>query len=220
MLRECDLNEISDGKRYGLNDMAKVGCDDCKGCSACCKGMGSSIVLDPLDAMRIEEALDLSFEELLVNHLELNVVDGIILPNLKMSGQDEACVFLNEEGRCSIHPARPSICRIFPLGRIYEDGAFSYFLQVNECKKTNRTKCKVSKWIDTPNLRENQKYVAEWHFFLKEYQDRIRAGASQEYAKQISMMILNAFFLTPFTEPSDFYEECKKRMELMRAEIK
>ena len=73
MLRECDLNEISDGKRYGLNDMAKVGCDDCKGCSACCKGMGTSIVLDPLDSMRIGEALDLSFEELLVNHLELNV---------------------------------------------------------------------------------------------------------------------------------------------------
>ena len=46
MERNVDIDKISDGKRYGANDMVKVGCDDCRGCSACCRGMGDSIVLD------------------------------------------------------------------------------------------------------------------------------------------------------------------------------
>ena len=62
MKREISLEEISDGKLYGSGDMVKVGCDDCRGCSACCRGMGSSIVLDPYDVFRLETGLGLSFE--------------------------------------------------------------------------------------------------------------------------------------------------------------
>ena len=54
MERNVDIDKISDGKRYGANDMVKVGCDDCRGCSACCRGMGDSIVLDPMDLYRLE----------------------------------------------------------------------------------------------------------------------------------------------------------------------
>ena len=39
MEREIDLKEISDGKLYEANDMVKAGCDDCRGCSSCCRGM-------------------------------------------------------------------------------------------------------------------------------------------------------------------------------------
>ena len=49
MLREIDLSEISDGKLYTGNDMVKADCRGCAGCSSCCQGMGSSIILDPLD---------------------------------------------------------------------------------------------------------------------------------------------------------------------------
>ena len=74
MKREISLEEISDGKLYGSGDMVKVGCDDCRGCSACCRGMGSSIVLDPYDVFRLETGLGLSFEGLLAEAVELNLV--------------------------------------------------------------------------------------------------------------------------------------------------
>lgn len=45
MKREVDLNEISDGRLYSSGDMVKVDCHDCEGCSACCQGMGNSILL-------------------------------------------------------------------------------------------------------------------------------------------------------------------------------
>ena len=138
MKREIDLKDISDGKLYTANDMVKADCRDCEGCSACCRGMGSSIILDPLDVWRLGRGTELGFAGLVEKYIELGVVDGVILPNLKMGGAKEACAFLDENGRCSIHAYRPGICRMFPLGRYYTDDGFQYFLQVHECKKTDR----------------------------------------------------------------------------------
>lgn len=127
MERNVEIDKISDGKRYGANDLVKVGCDDCRGCSACCNGMGDSIVLDPMDVYRLEKKLGKTMEEiLLAGNVALRVVDGVILPHLKMTEQSDQCSFLNEEGRCSIHDARPGFCRMFPLGRLYEDGTQTY----------------------------------------------------------------------------------------------
>ena len=53
MIRNEKLEDISDGRLYDANDMVKAYCDECKGCHACCTGMGSSIILDPLDVMRL-----------------------------------------------------------------------------------------------------------------------------------------------------------------------
>lgn len=168
MKRNVSLEEISDGKLYTLNDMVKADCHDCRGCSACCRGMGSSIILDPLDVCRLSVNLGKSFDELLEKELELGMVDGAILPNLRMTGPEEACVFLDGRGRCSIHSFRPGICRLFPLGRYYQEREFRYFLQVHECPKPDRTKVKVKKWIDTPNLKQYEAYITDWHYFLED----------------------------------------------------
>lgn len=218
MERQIRMEDISDGKRYGINDMVKAGCNDCKGCSACCQGMGNSIVLDPLDIYRLTTGLNCRFEDLLADKLDLNVVEGIILPNLKMAGRQESCAFLNEEGRCSIHEIRPGICRIFPLGRIYENDGFQYFLQVNECKKQNRTKVKVRKWIDTPELEKNEMFINEWHYFLKKTGRKL-PQLSEETVKQINMYILNVFFVTLYEKGRDFYEQFAERMNSARKDI-
>lgn len=218
MLRECNLDEISDGKNYSINDMVKADCDDCKGCSACCHGMGSSIVLDPLDVHRLMSHFQTRFEVLLEDKIELNIVDGVILPNLKMNTQAEGepCVFLDAEGRCSIHEDRPGICRIFPLGRVYEDNSFSYILQIHECQKENRSKVKVSKWIDTPDLKKNQQFITDWHYFLKAAQARLAAGGEEELIKRIAMQILQYFYIEPYHTDCDFYEQFDKRLIQMK----
>jgi hypothetical protein len=208
MIRDWDLNEVSDGKRYTLSDMVKADCDDCKGCSACCHDMGKSIVLDPLDIYR----LSMSFEELLGSTVELNMVDGVILPNLKMSEENNSCIFLDENGRCSIHENRPGICRIFPLGRVYDDGSFNYILQVNECPKENKSKVKVSKWIDTPNLKTNQKFISDWHYFIKKTGQKILNIDDEAVAKKVNLEILQAFYVEPYKKDEDFYTQFYKRL--------
>ena len=211
MLRNVSLEEISDGRLYGLNDMAKLGCNDCAGCSSCCRGMGNTIVLDPYDVWRLTGGLGVSLQQLLTGHLELNVVDGIILPNLKLAGDSEQCTFLNDAGRCSIHPYRPGICRLFPLGRYYEEDGFRYILQIHECEKPNRSKVKIRKWMDTPDMEQYDAYIADWHAFLSKLRTKLE-DASSDLAKSVSMYILQRFYLLPYDTSRDFYSQYEARI--------
>lgn len=213
MKRDIDINEISDGRLYSLNDMVKADCDDCAGCSDCCHGMGESIVLDPMDLYRLTCGTGKNFQELLEQELELNVVDGIILPNLKLSGENEACQFLNGQGRCSIHTFRPGICRLFPLGRIYENGTVKYFLQVHECSKNSRSKVKVKKWLDIPESKKYEQYILDWHYFLNGLEERMERQQDEEWNKRVNMFLLNLFYLTPYDVKQDFYEQFYQRFQ-------
>lgn len=151
-------------------------------------------------------------QELLAASVELNVVDGVILPNLKMQGAEEACAYLDGEGRCSIHPYRPGICRLFPLGRYYENGGFSYFLQTGECAKENRSKIKVSKWIDTPDLTRNQQFTLQWHDLLHAMEERL-TGEDEGKQREENLLLLRLFYLLPYEGTIDFYTQFTERME-------
>ena len=215
MERNVTMAEISDGKLYSRDDMVKAGCDDCRGCSACCHGMGNSIVLDPYDVYRLTTLRRDTLEHLLEEKkVEWNVVDGQILPNLALrSGADEACGFLDEAGRCRIHAYRPGICRLFPLGRFYENGSFQYFLQIHECKKENRTKVKVKKWIDIPDPARHDKFISDWHAYLKKQEEILENDSSDESRKAVSMGILNTFYVRNYDRTRDFYEQFYERLE-------
>lgn len=213
MKREWDLNEVSDGRLYLEHDMAKVGCRECEGCHDCCCDMGESVVLDPYDIYELCRNLRCDFETLLQeNKLSLGVVDGVILPHLNME-ENGACRFLNEMGRCAIHGFRPGICRLFPLGRVYADHDYRYFIQIHECSKKERTKVKISKWLGVPNGRQYHAFVNEWHYFLKKIQDQAAALQEAGQLKTVGMFILQEFFLKSYNGDADFYEQFADRMQ-------
>ena len=141
------------------------------------------------------------------------------LPNLKMQGTKEACAYLDEEGRCSIHPYRPGICRLFPLGRYYENGGFSYFLQTGECAKENRSKIKVSKWIDTPDLTRNQQFTLQWHDLLHAMEERL-TGEDEGKQQEENLLLLRLFYLLPYKGTTDFYSQFTERMEYWNEQIR
>lgn len=211
MKRNVSLDEISDGRLYQSEDLAELACNGCKGAASCCHGMGKSIILDPYDVYRLTTGLKLSFEQLLADRIELNVVDGIILPNLKMSGEYESCAFLRE-GKCSIHALRPGICRLFPLGRYYENHSFHYILQIDECPLRSRTKVKLSKWLDIPELGRYEEFVKEWHYFLNEVEDIIKTAQDDRLVKNLNMYLLNSFYVKPYEEETDFYLQIRHRL--------
>ena len=151
----------------------------------------------------------------------LKMADGLILPYLKMTGEKEACSFLNSEGRCSIHTFRPGFCRLFPLGRLYEKGSFRYFLQIHECRKENRTKVRVRKWLDTLDFAAYEQFISDWHYMTKELGERIRSlGAEgQEKSKKICLYVLNRFYMEPYGETKGFYEEFYRRLEQAKKDL-
>ena len=80
MLRNVSLEDISDGRLYTENDLVRVDTNSCKGCqTVCCQNMGSTIVIDPYDCYKLTTGLGKTFEQLTMNELELNVVDGLVV---------------------------------------------------------------------------------------------------------------------------------------------
>lgn len=201
---------------YDGNDMVKVGCHDCVGCSDCCKDMGTSVILDPYDVYRLMRGLGKNFEQLMEREVELHMEDGLIYPNLKMDAATAACCFLNEQGRCVIHEFRPGICRLFPLGRNYEPDRVRYFLLEGACPAQSKSKVKVSKWLATGNLKTYEAYLVRWHNFTKmlreEMKTELMTDGGEERCRQLSMQFLQYFYVLPY-EGEDFFPEWQKRMD-------
>lgn len=213
MKRNWNMDEVSDGKRYGKDDIVRVDCHGCYQCFACCKGMGNSVVLDPYDIYRMTQHFSCTIKELMESGVELTVVDGLILPSLKMTGEEETCYYLNEKGRCSIHEARPGICRMFPLGRIYREDGFDYFIQIHECSYEKKGEMRVRDWVSTPNLNKYEKYIWTWHQFMKQWQQILSSLPTEEEKKQYVMYLLMQFFNKPYDVKSDFYPQFYTRIE-------
>lgn len=216
-----------DDKRYGLNDMVRAGCGDCKGCSECCRGMGQSILLDPYDIWQLETNLCETFGGLMREKIELHVEEGLILPNLKMQGAEECCGFLNREGRCGIHPFRPGLCRLFPLGRQYEEQNLQYFLLENACPN-GQTKVRVRKWLEIQDSRRYTDFLIKWHDLRKRLQAEFAEKetgrdehvpkesvetetAESEHMKEQNMRFLHIFYEDPYG-PEDFYGQFEERL--------
>ena len=211
MKRYVSLEEISDGKLYASKDMVKADCLGCKGCSKCCRGMGESIILDLYDIYLLKKGLGKSLTQLMEEgSVSLGVVDGVILPHLSMRGPEEKCSFLNEEGRCGIHEFRPGFCRLFPLGRYYENGSFRYFLQTGECDRP-KAKIKIEKWLGIKELQCYEEYVNLWHSILLQAEELL-TGQEDAFQKNLTMFFLKTFFLRDFDSDRPFYDQFEERL--------
>lgn len=90
----------------------------CQRCGRCC--VGKRIQVNPYEIARLARRLGVSAAEVRARYTQDGA--GVVLD------QDErdACVFLGPEG-CTVHPDRPLVCRLYPLGRhIEESGRVTY----------------------------------------------------------------------------------------------
>lgn len=84
---------------------------ECKMCGQCCEGKGG-IVASPKDLARL--AAYLGEDERVVIEKYAGISNG----KLKIrSGTSGKCVFFRDGEGCSIHPAKPDICRAWPFFR-------------------------------------------------------------------------------------------------------
>ena len=201
------LEEISDGKLYDIDHMVKADTYGCNGCSDCCKDVGDLVVLTPFDVHEIVSHLGIGFDELLGDKIQLRTNNKISLPYLKMQDKTKNCSFLDKEGRCMIHSKRPNICRLFPLGRVYKDNDFKYFLQIGNCPKSDLKDVKVRDWVGIENYNENKKFILEWHNFIKALTFRLKFVRDEKEIDEINKVLLDNFYNI---KEDDFYDAFAK----------
>jgi Fe-S-cluster containining protein len=77
----------------------------CSGCSRCCRD--KVITVNPYEVARLARSQAMSTTQFLAEHT------SDVALNRRA---DATCVFLGEKG-CTVHPDRPLVCRLYPLGR-------------------------------------------------------------------------------------------------------
>jgi len=85
--------------------------------NSCCRG--KHLPLSPYDVLRLKRALRLHSDEFLSRYAvyRMDPASGFPIVSLKMSeNREQICPFVTGEG-CSVYPDRPTVCRLFPLGR-------------------------------------------------------------------------------------------------------
>ena len=198
------LDKISDGKLYDIEDMVKADTCGCNGCNDCCLDVGDLVVLTPFDVYEIVNCLGVTFDDLLGDKIELRQNNKILLPYLKMQDNNR-CSFLNEQGRCIIHSKRPNICRMFPLGRVYQDNDFKYFLQIGNCPKEDLKDVKVSDWVGIENYNENKEFILEWYKLTKALAFRLKFVRDEKEIEEINQILLDSCYHIDIEEVENFY---------------
>lgn len=210
------LDEISDGKLYDIEDIVKADTCGCNGCNDCCCDVGELVVLTPFDIYEMVSYLGVEFDKLIGNKIELRKNNKISLPYLKMQDNNKKCSFLNEEGRCMIHSKRPNICRLFPLGRAYQDDTFKYFLQVGNCPKEDLKDVKVKEWVGIENYDENKVFILEWHKFIKALGFRLKFVRDEKELEEINEILLDSFYRVEVGEGENFYSVFFKDLPMIK----
>ncbi|MBX9180158.1 YkgJ family cysteine cluster protein [Paraclostridium sordellii] len=198
------LDKISDGKLYDIEDVVKADTCGCNGCNDCCLDVGDLVVLTPFDVYEIVNCLGVTFNDLLGDKIELRQNNKILLPYLKMQDNNR-CSFLNEQGRCIIHSKRPNICRMFPLGRVYQDNDFKYFLQIGNCPKEDLKDVKVSDWVGIENYNENKEFILEWYKLTKALAFRLKFVRDEKEIEEINQILLDSCYHIDIEEVENFY---------------
>ncbi|MCQ2519740.1 MAG: YkgJ family cysteine cluster protein [Lachnospiraceae bacterium] len=220
MYSDVDLNNITDGKLYKSSDLVKISCNGCIGCHECCCTVADTILLDPLDIYNLSKALKKNFAEMMENEIEIRLVDNIVIPNIMMQEGSSACGMLSKDGRCTIHPLRPGFCRLFPLGRLYDDsGDFNYIIQVHECSYPNKSDVKVQDWLGIKNLQKYEQFNKDWHRVIKNLTDYLAEYDNETVSKKLSWLPLRLFFEPPYDTTADFYEQFYARLEIMEQRL-
>ena len=90
----------------------------CRRCGKCCKHQ-NTILFTARDIFNIAKKLDVSTEDVIHQYDETYIGSASRIPVVHMlpRGPNQACPFL-KDGKCSIHDCKPTVCALYPLGRI------------------------------------------------------------------------------------------------------
>jgi hypothetical protein len=153
----------------------------CNRCLACCRF--KKIQLNPYEIARLARNRGLSTTEFIERH---TTHGGTVL----RFQQDGTCGFLGTRG-CSVHPDRPLVCRLYPLGRHVHFLGVEHFNQMEcepGCQGVFHENGTVAQYLEAqgaaPFMHAADLYLDLLRRLLETLQDQKLEPAQSEYLLQ------------------------------------
>lgn len=169
----------------------------CDGCGKCCENR-DDIILSAWDLYRMtvflkrKDTLDFMREFCVVikgQHSNLPVC------LLKSVGYEQRCPFLMKNKKCKVHKVKPSVCALFPLGRVYngEIEEVQYMLQDIDCGFNDKSQS-VQEWLDAFQLEQTADTYKKWSAMLFELM-RTMNKVQDSLTEETLQILWNAVFI-------------------------
>ena len=135
------------------------------GCTSNCCWNSAPIVLNPYEIALICQEGGMTYEDLL-DIVETDRANGF---PLVMLPRDPACHFWTAGG-CSVYRARPLACRLFPLGRVFDNGRSHIVLpECNVCAGLSPTPAEtVADYLKKQDTEACIEMADRWIEFVSE----------------------------------------------------
>lgn len=144
----------------------------CRRCGKCCKNQ-DTILLNPRDIFRIARKLGKTMAAVIDDYTEVYIGQNSRIPvvHLLPKGPKNTCPLLID-GRCSVHDCKPTVCALYPLGRVIisptpeqpigsEDIKVRYMLNDYSCGSAKRVNT-VRIWLQKFGIPEHDEFFIQW----------------------------------------------------------
>lgn len=210
MLDEKDFNKMLKLKRLDKQNTFRFMHEDC---GQCCKHR-EDILLTPYDIFRICKFLHVGFGEFIMTYCETYIESSSNLPAVRLR-PSAVCKFLRHK-KCQIYEVKPTVCTLYPLGRLasfnQESGELQYALRDFPCgtkDQANVEEDQLKKLDD-----DHKECLHIWHSMLNELNafSQNTAAADEEAIEMMGFLVFKKLY-DGYDHSAEFLPQFKERLE-------
>lgn len=176
----------------------------CRRCGKCCKNQ-DTILLNPRDIFRIAQKLGKSMAAVIDDYTEVYIGQNSRIPvvHLLPKGPKNTCPLLID-GRCSVHDCKPTVCALYPLGRVIvsstperpigsEDIKVRYILNDYSCGSAKRVNT-VRSWLQKFGIPEHDEFFIQWNRITINLMLFVQDMEKKEPSEELLNLVWNSAF--------------------------
>ena len=196
---------------------------ECQRCGCCCSNrVGAPIRVTGYDMYRLASALGMrSTMELLEQQFVFVAPNSYGLPICVLSVTEDGSCCMMKNNLCSVHNAKPAVCALYPLGRVYdaEEGHYIYVQpRGNRCAGTGKGRAMAAaQWLE--ELKETEPFHAAHEQAYAEVAKAFLEITHQRYLEKVFYRTVGALF-GGFDPQKDFLSQLEENMRKLRPLLK
>lgn len=183
----------------------------CRRCGKCCIHQ-DTIIFNARDIYNIAKKKGMSMQQVIESYAEVYIGRNSRVPivHLLSNGPKGACPLL-ENGRCSVHDCKPTVCALFPLGRIVMGEKFGepiedldnlkvkYIINDYTCGSAKRVNT-VRSWLAKFGIDEHDEFYLLWNKVLISLTSAIMKLEKHKVSEPVLDLFWDAIYQTLYLQ--------------------
>lgn len=214
----------------------------CRHCGKCCTHQ-DTILLTARDIFRIARRQNRPPFEVVQDYTEVYLGGNSLVPvvHLLSNGPGGTCPLLGADKRCTVHDCKPTVCALYPLGRVLVNADPSKPLTVDAAKQvryilndhdcgSHKKKHTVREWLAQFGIPENDDFFLRWNHCILKISETVRStvgNGEMVNPEKLSLNVRNALWgkIFPllylyYDFHQDFMEQFTQNVEIIEDVLK